>query len=119
MSSTYEIEAAQFLPPHGNGVANDPRATQAFTITVASLAATLILADGMPQSGCFVTFTSDQPLRWRVGDSTVGAATANDELLPANVLVSFRCSQLDTHFRAIRAAAATADATLTVRKSCP
>lgn len=105
-------DAINFIPPHASGSATDKQSPANTSVTVATTAATQVHPTGIPSPNVFVTWMTTQPVRIRVGDSTVAAATANDMLLPANTYVSWSHRSNETHFTAIRDAAATADALL-------
>lgn len=59
-----------------------------------------------------VVMTTTQPVNIRFGTSSVGAATALDFRLEAKAMYAFEAPAGATHFRAIRAADATADAAI-------
>lgn len=69
-------------------------------LTTISLGATLVIPSGLPMTGGFVTWVADVDLYIRVGDSTVGAATTSDWVIPAFTLVEWRHDEKDSHFTA-------------------
>ena len=89
-------------PPHGQ--ATGDRNANVRTATAVASTAAIAVSSNMPTGGgLWITMICTAACRIRFGDSTVGAATASDHLIPANTYVQYWChSVFETHFRVIR-----------------
>jgi len=100
-------EAICVCPPHKTG-SGHPQASNPFTFTTSASAEQQVLpGQGIPISGCFVTWFSTSDVRIVFGrQGSVGAAAAGDAILPAGQFVNWRHDQFEEAYYTVQGVSA-------------
>jgi hypothetical protein len=109
------------IPPGPTGLTGDKTRNYVTDVTSAASAVAAVLPneDGIPDTGCYVTWVSTVDCHIRVSTSaTCGSATTDDSFLAAGARIDWwHHPKIKTHFSVIRASTATVDGKITRNRS--